>query len=120
MKYIYIRLRSRCGETLVEAMISILVFTLSSVLLFSMITAATNINKATRDADAERQAQLSVAEADPVNGADGMNVSISFDALDDSHSTSIPVLIAQADGKPNALYSFSRPAAEPEAGGDTE
>ena len=98
------KLRSRKGETLVEAMVSILVFTLSSILLLTMVTAASNINKAAKEADASRQAQLSAAEEGVNSNIQGAKVGISVG--DNAASVTYDVSISQKE--PGALYSYFR------------
>ena len=56
------RLRSISGESLVESMASVLIFTLASIALLSMITAAARINGEAREADELHQQQMLVAE----------------------------------------------------------
>ena len=62
MKQVLRKLRSKKGESLMESMVSILVFTLSSIMLYTMITAAANVNAEAKKADAASQAQMLVAE----------------------------------------------------------
>ena len=108
MKRLIARLRKRSGETLVESMAAILVFTLSSLLLFSLVNTANRINEATRQADLERQSQLSVAES----GISSRTSKV-YIYIDDPEFAreSVPVYIAQKeqeDGAPPALYSYFR------------
>lgn len=61
MKAFMKRLRSRRGETLVESLVSILIFTLASILLLSMAASATRINATVREEDLvfqQRQAAI--------------------------------------------------------------
>lgn len=62
MKTLMNKLRSHAGETLVEAMAAILVFTLASIMLFTMVNAASTINKQALKSDAEVSAELYFAE----------------------------------------------------------
>ena len=59
---IFCRLRSAAGETLVETMAAILIFTLSSILFLSMASAAARINTQARAADSAYQDQQRIAE----------------------------------------------------------
>ena len=56
------KLRQQKGETLVEAMVSLLVAVLSMGLLSSAIMAAANINKLTQEADTTFDQELRYAE----------------------------------------------------------
>lgn len=58
MKTAMKKLKNRKGETLIESMIAILVFTLSSVMLYTMATAASDINLTAKKADKDFQAQV--------------------------------------------------------------
>lgn len=110
MKHLIARLRKCSGETLVESMAAILVFTLSSLMLFSMVNTANRINQATKEADLERQSQLSVAES----GISSRTSSV-YLYIDNTVSIqeSFTVYVAQKEqeeGASSALYSYFRSA----------
>ena len=63
MKKAIKKLRSKSGETLIESIAAILIFTLASLLFFSMVNAAANINTTTKEADRAYYAQQVLAEA---------------------------------------------------------
>jgi len=97
-------IRSRKGETLVEAMVSILIFTLSSIILFTMISAATNINRSVKAADATRQTQLEIAEASAASSEhckDGMVTVVSG-----GDTERISVKVAQQKGVSDAFFTY--------------
>ena len=56
-------LNNRRGETLVETLFAILIFTLASIALYSMITSAAAIDGQVRERDLEIQEQLARIEA---------------------------------------------------------
>lgn len=56
------KLKSRRGETLVEALCSVLVAALSAALLAGMVTAASNMNSAARENDAKLYSSITAAE----------------------------------------------------------
>ena len=58
MKAIAKKLRSKAGESLVESLAAVLIFTLASIGLFSMIQASNNINRTAREKDAFIQEQM--------------------------------------------------------------
>ena len=62
MKKLIKKLRSRAGESLVESMAAILIFTLASIIMYTMITAAADINTTAKQVDRTIQEQLVVAE----------------------------------------------------------
>lgn len=71
MKKLMMRLKNKCGESLVESMCAILIFTLASLLFFTMVTAATRINKTTRDTETELLNQMNTVECADAAGTDG-------------------------------------------------
>ena len=110
MKKCFLRLRDARGETLVEALLSILIFTLSSILLFSMLASASNINHAARIADEERQSQLSIAETGTDSGTTA-DISIAYPDLNAESIQTVTVNISRKES--GALYAFFRaPSAE--------
>lgn len=107
MKKLISRLRNARGETLVEALVSILIFTLSSILLFSMLVSASNINRAARAADENRQSQLNYAEAE-TDTSTPATVSISCPDLSSDPDSAQTVSVYISRQTPGALYSFYR------------
>ena len=89
MKKVMKRLKSKRGETLIETMAAILIFTLSSVMLFSMLTSASGINSTVKDAQAVNQADIQVIEQQK-DGVPG-EVTIHFDDADKGKYT-VPVI----------------------------
>ena len=57
MKTIRKRLRSCRGETLIESMVAILIFTFASILFLSLVTAAADVNITVQEADETFQSQ---------------------------------------------------------------
>ena len=104
MKKAMKRLRSKHGETLVETMAAILVFTLSSVMLFSMLTSASNINATVQEAQADNEADIQVIEQQAVGTPE--QVTILFDDTD-KEDYSVPV----SEYRGASYYSYS-PAAD--------
>ncbi len=56
------KLRSKKGESLVESMAAILIFTMASIVLYSMVTTAGDINGKAKDKDLENQAHMVAVE----------------------------------------------------------
>lgn len=50
------------GETLVEVMAAILIFTLSSIILYSMVTSASRVNKQADEWDKNLETQVAIVE----------------------------------------------------------
>ena len=49
MKHVMKRLKSKAGETLVESMAAILIFTFASIIMLSMVSYAADINTAAKE-----------------------------------------------------------------------
>ena len=62
MKKLYSRLRGSRGESLIESLAAILVFTLSSIIFLTMVTSANNINRTVKDEYAAFQEQRQAIE----------------------------------------------------------
>lgn len=62
MKKLMKKLRCKAGESLVEVLCAILIFTLASVGMYSMVMAANNINATAKEADRSFQEQMLVVE----------------------------------------------------------
>ena len=56
-------LKDKRGESLVESLAAILIFTMASIIMYSMVTTAARINAQARDREAEVQTQLVAAES---------------------------------------------------------
>lgn len=65
MKTIFRRLKSTRGESLIESMAAILIFTFASILFLSMVNAAADVNLSVREADDAFQAQQQAVESVP-------------------------------------------------------
>lgn len=71
MKKLIKKLKSRRGESLVEVLCAILIFTLSSVGMYSMVMAANSINATAKEADRAYQQQMEIVEKADTAGTDG-------------------------------------------------
>ena len=103
MKKVLKKLRSKSGETLVESIAAILIFTLASILFFSMVNASANINTETKKADREYYAQQVTAEAGTGATQSGtVSVSCNGTKLYPDHV----ITVVSEDGTLNTLYSY--------------
>lgn len=57
------KLKSKAGESLVESLAAILIFTMASVVMYSMVTTAADINSVAKEKDAKIQAELVAVES---------------------------------------------------------
>lgn len=62
MTVLFKKLKSKIGESLIESLCAILIFTMASVVLFSLVSAAGDINRKAKDEDAKNQAHLIAVE----------------------------------------------------------
>ena len=107
MKKLFARLRGKAGETLIETLAAILIFTLSSIMLLSMISSATKINTAAKHADARNQTQMEYAEKGP-DAVDGTPGTVYFRLEDGTLLASVEVDVYRMPGEADAFYSYSK------------
>ena len=62
MKALFRKLKNKAGESLIETLCAILVFTMASVVMFTMVNTAANINKQVKEMDAKNQAHMIAVE----------------------------------------------------------
>ena len=62
MKDMFRKLKSKVGESLIETLCAIMIFTMASVVLYSMVTSAADINAKVKVKDMENQAHLVAVE----------------------------------------------------------
>lgn len=62
MKIFLKKLKSKVGESLVESLAAILIFTMASIVMYTMVTTAGDINKKVKDMDAKNQKDLIAVE----------------------------------------------------------
>lgn len=103
MKQILNKLRSRAGESLVESLAAILIFTMASIGMFSMVTAAADINQTAKEADRRNQEQMLIAEQGEGTGASG---TVTMTLV--SGENTINVIVADVDiyGTEGGLYAY--------------
>lgn len=111
MKKLLTRLKSKKGETLVESMAGILIFTFGSIIMLSMITSAADINTAAKKADEEFFSQM--VQVELAQGGTTGTVTISVG----SYSDDIEVSISGTTDGLYAYYAGTAAPAAPEGGG---
>lgn len=93
------QVKSRRGETLLETLCAIMVFTFASIILLSMITAANNINQRVRQAEERFDEQTEAVEKKTGTGKSGaVKVRIG------SHEKSVDVMLY--GGEDGSLYAY--------------
>lgn len=101
MNTIFNRLASRRGESLIESMVAILVFTFASIIMLTMITSAVNINQVAKDADQAYFEQMTAIEAK--GGTPGSGY-IEFSFSNGSLKETVPVAVYGAADGLHAYY----------------
>lgn len=95
--------KDKRGESLVETLVAILIFTLSSIALYSTVTSAARVNAETREMDEAIQEQMVIVEnasADPAPG----NITLKTDA---EHSIPVNIYIGEpGEDSKFTLYSY--------------
>ena len=99
--------KQKRGETLVESMAAILVFTLASVLFLSTVTTAANINRTARDADEDFVRQQEKLELPPDSTDTNGSVKITVNSKDLATSNVI-VIRPGAEGE-ESFYAYYTP-----------
>lgn len=96
MRAIVNRLRSKAGESLMESMVSILIFTFASIIMLTMISSAVTINQAAKDADQAYFEQMAAIEA---KGGTVETGNIEFSFSNGTIKETVPVTVyGEADG----------------------
>lgn len=105
MNQIFKKLRSKAGESLVESLAAILIFTMASIGMFSMVTAAADINQTAKEADRANQEQMLIAEQGEGTSAAG-TVTMTLDR--GVGNAPINVIVADVDiyGTEGGLYAY--------------
>ena len=100
------KIKAQNGETLIEAMVSLLIAMLAMMFLTTSVMAAAHINKATREADEAFEEELKYAEG-RMEGedreAEQKELLIDFQTLDD-----VRVDVDVYGGKDSRLISYEK------------
>ena len=105
MKKLMKKLHSKRGESLVEVLCAILIFTLSSVGMYTMVMSAAEINTTVKKAEEQNLQQMVVAEK--AEGA-GIPGTITMTLIDNGgnvkSTTTVDVEIYGADGELSSYF----------------
>lgn len=96
MKRLLNKLRSKAGESLVEVLCAILIFTMASVGMYSMVMAANNINATAKEADQKFQEDMLIVEKADGTGAAGTITMTYTDSKGEAHHFSANVDVYQS------------------------
>lgn len=108
------KLMSKAGESLVESMAAILVFTFASIIMLSMVSAAADINTTAKNTDRSFNEQMVVAErgASTDRHTSG-TVTFNFGSVEET----VPVDVFQKETGDLYAYYKQMPATLPEEAG---
>ena len=109
MKKLKRRLAAKRGETLVETLAAILIFTLSSVILLTMTATAMRVNTENKEVAARNEEQMLYAEQGPDSGGSPESMEVSIQLITGSGSTvnlsgNVDVDVYRQDE--DALYAY--------------
>lgn len=113
MKRLLNKLRSKAGESLVEVLCAILIFTMASVGMYSMVMAANNINATAKEADKKFQEDMLIVEKADGTGAAGTITMTYTDSAGNTHTFSTNVKVYQSGD----LFSYFKQEPAPTEGG---
>ena len=102
------KLLNKKGESLVESLVAILIFTMASIILYSMVTTASKINMEAKENDKNIASQLAVAEHAEIPVGDG-KVIISIKDIASGTAEKISetnVKVYRDNSKDGTLYSY--------------
>ncbi len=98
------RLKSKAGESLIESMAAILIFTFGSIIMLTMVSTAADINTTAKEEDRSYYEQMVVVEMAQTESATPGTVSISIN--DSAKKTTIPVKVYRKANVTDSLYAY--------------
>lgn len=109
MKAMFRKLKSKAGESLVETLCAILIFTMASIIMYSMVTSAGDINRTAKEMDTKNQAHLAAVEKGESGAKNGSAV-VCFEM---DGQTIAQATVDIYGGQNDSLYAyFLRPETE--------
>lgn len=99
------KLKSKVGESLIESLCAILIFTMASVVLFSMVSAAGDINGKAKAKDRENQQHMIAVES-ANDAAKNGSAEFVFRLKNDENTVVARVTADIYGGKNGSLYAY--------------
>ena len=103
MRQVCKRLKNKAGESLIESLIAILIFTFGSIIMLSMITSAMKVNEATKKADEKYFSDTLAVEKAVTPTVE--NQTVSFCLIDHASGLSGGTSV-QVYGNSDGLYAY--------------
>jgi hypothetical protein len=86
MKNLFHKLRSKAGESLIESLAAILIFTMASIVMYSMVTTAADINRKAKIMDeTNQQHMIAVEMGEDQNGSAIITFSLGSTEIAQTH-----------------------------------
>lgn len=98
-------LRSKAGESLVESMAAILIFTFASIAMYTMIMSSNDINKQAKETEETNMEQIVIAEMAASEGkiADG---AVSFSITVGTDTKPLDTVSVDVYGMTDGMYAY--------------
>lgn len=96
------KLKSKTGESLVETLAAILIFTMASIVMYSMVSAASDLNRTVKEMDEKNEEHLIAVEmglSSSKNGAAEIQFVLGSDVI-------AKVDVDVYGGQDNSLYTY--------------
>ena len=104
MKAILRKLKSKAGESLIESLAAILIFTMASIVMYSMVTAAGDLNRTAKEMDeANQQHMVAVEKGLPESKNGTANVTFS---LTDGTKIAADIPVDIYGGQDGSLFTY--------------
>ena len=103
MNKIVKRLRSSVGETLVESMAAILIFTFGSIILYSFVSSSVDINRQAKELEANYKTQMNLVEQGQGTLSDS-SVALTY-GNSQNPTDQVPVTVC-VGGQEKPLYAY--------------
>ena len=97
------KLKTCAGETLMESLASVLIFTMASILFLTMVTSASRINATAKEADQKLQADQIVLEEASSGSVKVVQVFVNGNLIDNTLRVSVA---STASGELFAFYPY--------------
>ena len=106
MNAFFKKLKSKTGESLIESLCAVLIFTMASVVLFSMVSVAGDINGKAKAKDRENQEHLVAVESANDSEKNGSAVFVFSLPTSSGNKTVATVTADIYGGKNGSLYAY--------------
>lgn len=105
MNKVIARLRSKTGESLIESMAAILIFTFASIAMYTMIMSSNDINQRAQETEETNMEQMVIAEMAASEGkiADG---TVLFTITSGTETKTLDAVSVDVYGMTDGMYAY--------------